>query len=98
MVLAYCGRFDEAELEMGRIAPFVGNASADMQIQIARQCDLIKELRVNGVPPQRRLPHGMLIKNSVAASNPVRKYGKVGRNEPCPCGSGQKFKKCHGSN
>jgi hypothetical protein len=21
---------------------------------------------------------------------------KVGRNEPCPCGSGQKFKKCHG--
>jgi hypothetical protein len=22
--------------------------------------------------------------------------GKVGRNEPCPCGSGLKFKKCHG--
>jgi uncharacterized protein YecA (UPF0149 family) len=20
---------------------------------------------------------------------------KVGRNEPCPCGSGKKFKKCH---
>jgi hypothetical protein len=24
--------------------------------------------------------------------------GKVGRNEPCPCGSGIKFKKCHGQN
>jgi SEC-C motif len=24
------------------------------------------------------------------------KKSKVGRNEPCPCGSGQKFKKCHG--
>ncbi len=23
---------------------------------------------------------------------------KVGRNEPCPCGSGQKFKRCHGAN
>jgi uncharacterized protein YecA (UPF0149 family) len=23
---------------------------------------------------------------------------KVGRNEPCPCGSGKKFKKCHLSN
>jgi len=23
--------------------------------------------------------------------------GKVGRNEPCPCGSGKKFKKCHGA-
>ncbi|MEW6282616.1 MAG: SEC-C metal-binding domain-containing protein, partial [Candidatus Eremiobacterota bacterium] len=22
---------------------------------------------------------------------------KVGRNEPCPCGSGKKFKKCHGA-
>jgi preprotein translocase subunit SecA len=23
-------------------------------------------------------------------------WGPVGRNEPCPCGSGQKFKHCHG--
>jgi len=21
---------------------------------------------------------------------------KIGRNEPCPCGSGKKYKKCHG--
>ena len=27
----------------------------------------------------------------------VRKEGKVGRNEPCPCGSGKKYKKCHGA-
>ena len=26
----------------------------------------------------------------------VRKDGKVGRNDPCPCGSGKKYKKCHG--
>jgi preprotein translocase subunit SecA len=23
-------------------------------------------------------------------------FSKVGRNEPCPCGSGKKFKLCHG--
>ena len=23
---------------------------------------------------------------------------KVGRNDPCPCGSGKKYKKCHGKN
>ena len=23
-------------------------------------------------------------------------HNKVGRNDPCPCGSGQKYKKCHG--
>jgi uncharacterized protein YecA (UPF0149 family) len=22
---------------------------------------------------------------------------KVGRNDPCPCGSGKKYKKCHGA-
>ena len=26
----------------------------------------------------------------------VREGRKVGRNEPCPCGSGKKFKQCHG--
>ena len=27
----------------------------------------------------------------------VRNQPKVGRNEPCPCGSGRKFKQCHGA-
>jgi preprotein translocase subunit SecA len=26
----------------------------------------------------------------------VREDPKVGRNDPCPCGSGKKFKNCHG--
>jgi preprotein translocase subunit SecA len=28
---------------------------------------------------------------------PVRTGVKVGRNDPCPCGSGKKYKKCHGA-
>ena len=28
----------------------------------------------------------------------IRKPVKVGRNDPCPCGSGKKFKKCCGAN
>jgi preprotein translocase subunit SecA len=27
----------------------------------------------------------------------VNKPAKVGRNELCPCGSGKKYKKCHGA-
>ena len=27
----------------------------------------------------------------------VREAPKVGRNDPCPCGSGQKYKRCHGA-
>jgi preprotein translocase subunit SecA len=30
------------------------------------------------------------------APKPVRAAAKVGRNDPCPCGSGKKYKKCHG--
>jgi preprotein translocase subunit SecA len=33
---------------------------------------------------------------AVAAPPFVRAGGKVGRNDPCPCGSGKKFKQCHG--
>jgi preprotein translocase subunit SecA len=29
---------------------------------------------------------------------PVHAGPKVGRNDPCPCGSGKKYKKCHGAN
>jgi preprotein translocase subunit SecA len=28
--------------------------------------------------------------------SPRRVEGKIGRNDPCPCGSGKKYKKCHG--
>lgn len=34
-------------------------------------------------------------KKSVELSSP--KFKNVGRNDPCPCGSGKKFKKCHGA-
>ncbi len=37
-------------------------------------------------PPAQQLP----------PQQPVRAAPKVGRNQPCPCGSGKKFKNCHG--
>lgn len=39
-------------------------------------------------PPQPRQPEKV---------QPVRVEQKVGRNDPCPCGSGKKFKNCHGA-
>jgi ectoine hydroxylase-related dioxygenase (phytanoyl-CoA dioxygenase family) len=30
------------------------------------------------------------------ATNDQSSFGKAGRNDPCPCGSGQKYKHCHG--
>jgi preprotein translocase subunit SecA len=34
---------------------------------------------------------------SSAPQQVVRGQAKVGRNDPCPCGSGKKYKKCHGT-
>jgi len=31
------------------------------------------------------------------ATSHVAEAPKVGRNDPCPCGSGKKYKKCHGA-
>ena len=35
--------------------------------------------------------------SSLMSQKPRESEFKAGRNDPCPCGSGQKFKKCHGS-
>ncbi|MGC2753313.1 MAG: SEC-C metal-binding domain-containing protein, partial [Candidatus Acidiferrum sp.] len=45
-----------------------------------------KELKYQAGPAQAEAP------------KPVRTGAKVGRNDPCPCGSGKKYKKCHGAN
>jgi hypothetical protein len=62
-----------------------------------------------GAPPQSQsaapLPHGdeaprqpARVGGDDAAVKTVRRdEPKVGRNDPCPCGSGKKYKKCHGA-
>ena len=45
--------------------------------------------------PQRP-PGQMDARTAQAIKQVVRKEPKVGRNDPCPCGSGKKYKKCHG--
>jgi len=42
----------------------------------------------NGVP--------MMDMREVQKATPVRVEQKIGRNDPCPCGSGKKYKNCHG--
>ena len=47
--------------------------------------------------PSRRADRGRMDARSAAAvKTVVRTMPKVGRNQPCPCGSGKKYKKCCG--
>jgi preprotein translocase subunit SecA len=34
--------------------------------------------------------------SATAAAAATAAFGRVGRNDPCPCGSGKKYKQCHG--
>jgi preprotein translocase subunit SecA len=53
--------------------------------------------RVNVVQPEQQ--QRQVVENRYAeegARQPARKENRVGRNDPCPCGSGKKYKKCCG--
>lgn len=49
---------------------------------------------LEGKKPAQMLDGGGLFPERVVTYR--REEPKVGRNDPCPCGSGKKFKKCHG--
>jgi preprotein translocase subunit SecA len=62
--------------------------------QVSRQQKEIIEERERAdspEPPKRKAPQP----RSAATKQP-KKNLKVGRNDPCPCGSGKKYKQCHG--
>ncbi|MFN8308431.1 MAG: preprotein translocase subunit SecA [Chitinophagales bacterium] len=49
-----------------------------------------------GAPSQERGAQQPQQQEPVQKSAPVRVGEKIGRNDPCPCGSGKKYKNCHG--
>ena len=58
----------------------------------AEPADALFDGEPGALPPPGGLP------GAEGAQSPfVRGERKVGRNEPCPCGSGKKYKHCHGA-
>ena len=64
----------------------------------------ICQAKIERAEPQRRAVARVTVtkgSNSVqqeAPRNPVKAGKKIGRNDPCPCGSGKKYKNCCGKN
>jgi preprotein translocase subunit SecA len=62
---------------------------------------MLLHLRVNreqGVPRRERVAEPVTASHDSGPQKPVVRSGiKVGRNDPCPCGSGKKYKKCCGA-
>ncbi len=51
------------------------------------------------LPPPKAPKQNLVFSGSGGAQQETvkRREAKVGRNDPCPCGSGKKYKKCHGT-
>jgi preprotein translocase subunit SecA len=64
-------------------------------VQVQREQD------VQQIEQQRQRPQRVVMSHgdetvSAEAATAKRDADKVGRNDPCPCGSGKKYKRCHG--
>lgn len=49
-----------------------------------------------GERAQREAARNVNRPSGPAKNQPLKAQPKVGRNDPCPCGSGKKYKNCHG--
>ena len=100
VVLAYCGDVDAAEREMARLEPYAPGFTALQAKEIASQKALIARQRLKPLVSRQQALAMRRILAAQAASQPKLSRPaigkKVGRNEPCPCGSGRKYKRCHG--
>jgi len=80
---------------MARVEPISREQMEEMENQrreeLARQKMQLRhdELTALGQPEEEQRP--------APKAQVVREGRKVGRNDPCPCGSGKKYKSCHGA-
>jgi preprotein translocase subunit SecA len=70
----------------GSVGSFAGAAAPANTSSSGSSASAIGTARPSG-PSSRSEPESVTV---------VRSYPKVGRNDPCPCGSGKKYKYCHG--
>jgi hypothetical protein len=81
VILAYRGEFRQAEAELNRLSAYETGLDERGRAELQRQRACVADMKLNPPPPQWKLP---------------LPGEKVGRNAPCPCGSGKKYKNCHG--
>jgi preprotein translocase subunit SecA len=77
------------------IAERLTRMSIDIDSSAPRQ-DTSKSMFSNIAVSKEEYETGVLDEARSIKVEPVRTTPKVGRNDPCPCGSGKKYKNCHG--
>lgn len=76
----------------------LGVISTLSKVQVRSQEEIEAAERARIAAAQREADNIQLHASGEQANNePQQVNRKIGRNEPCPCGSGKKYKHCHGS-
>jgi preprotein translocase subunit SecA len=89
---------------LDRVKTEVVTILARVQVREESELDALEARRRESARQGLELKHASADGSDSASSNDtassgntfVRQQPKVGRNEPCPCGSGKKYKQCHG--
>jgi preprotein translocase subunit SecA len=58
----------------------------------------IYNVNISNLPKREKVAEPVVTNQEGGVKKPVVKEEKIGRNDPCPCGSGKKYKKCCGAN
>jgi preprotein translocase subunit SecA len=66
-----------------------------VQVQKPQDVQQVQQQQAAAKPPRVTMSHGAEVQQS-APAQAKREPDRVGRNDPCPCGSGKKYKRCHG--
>ncbi|MGZ5445892.1 MAG: preprotein translocase subunit SecA [Thermoanaerobaculia bacterium] len=91
--------FDLFQEMMERVQDRVVKYLWKMDVVVQREGEEQESQRVQrSMPPQKPKQQPMFLSSGKEEPQTVkRREAKVGRNDPCPCGSGKKYKKCHGA-
>ena len=68
--------------------------SINLEQVSAKQEEILEERKQNDQPKSSKRKIASP-RRAISSKQPARNL-KVGRNDPCPCGSGKKYKQCHG--
>ncbi len=91
-------RFFKLQVTAGPPPPAQRAAPKGQPLKPTSEADLMVGGGSRAPQPQRRLTTSGPSGATPAGPKPISNQPKVGRNDACPCGSGKKYKKCHGRN
>ena len=69
---------------------------AAMQMRQVMMAQQMERLRAQKAAMENSEQAEAIVEEEIQPKAPEMTEDKVGRNDPCPCGSGKKFKNCHG--